>query len=72
MRTKTFAQLNAQWGRIREYCVNRGCFGQMVSTAIRYEANMKRHLRYFPTEMRVYDEIKENTPVPASVYAKQV
>lgn len=72
MKTKTFAQLNAQWGRIREYCVNRGWFGQMASTAIRYEANMKLYLRYFPAELRVYDEAKENTPVPASVYAKQV
>lgn len=71
MSTKSFAQIYEQWQRIREYSVNRGWYEQVCSAAIRYQANIMRYLRYFPSEMRIYDEMKENTAIPASIYAKQ-
>lgn len=70
MKTKTFTQIYEQWQRLREYSISRGCYERVCNTAVRYQKNIKLHLHYFPSELGIYDEGKENTPVPASIYTK--
>lgn len=73
MKTKTPQQMHEQWQRIKAYVRERGQFIKYVHIMARYCNRMADYNGAAPYwHGRYYYDERNNAPVPASVYAKQV